>query len=193
MRDGRLLITGMDIATSCGVADGCATDNKPRAWTWNLRDAGKDRPARFSMLMRYCERYFAENQVDGLFYETGLPIGALFAQVEREGAQAAFKMGASDETIGFLRGAIGIVEACAAKARIPRIEGVRVQTARAALLGSGRIPAGQGKTLVRDKCRMLGWPAANDDEADALCIWNMGLGIMSPLNNYKSLPIFGVR
>lgn len=189
MRRGKILIAGFDIATSCGGADGCPSDNRPRAWTWDLAAAGKERPAKFAMLMKYCERYFSENQVDAVFYEMGLPIGALMAAVARNGAQAGFKMGASDATIGFLRGAIGIVEACAAKHGVLRIEGVRVQSARLQLLGFSP-KRGEGKEEVSERCRVLGWGHKNLDESDALAIWSMGVGLMSPLNSYKSLPIF---
>jgi hypothetical protein len=181
VRRGKLLITGMDIATSCGVADGCPGDNKPRAFTWDLRAHGKARTDKLAALMRYCERYFSENRVDALFYERGLPLAV------------AMKIGMSDDTMALLRGAIGIVEACASRAGVPRIEGIGVQEARRRLLGPGRIPAGEGKDLVRDRCRVLGWKVSNDDEADAACIWSMGVGIMSPMNSYKSMPLFGAR
>lgn len=180
MLRGKPLICGMDIATSCGCAHGTA-DQKPRAWTWNLRDAGKDRHAKLALLMRHCERYFAENPVDALFYERGLSLAA------------AMEIGMSDDTMALLRGAIGVVEACAARAGVPRIEGVGVQTARSQFLGAGRIPKGQGKVLVRERCRVLGWQVVNDDEADAACIWSMGVGIMSPMNAHRSTPLFGAR
>lgn len=191
MRRGKILIAGFDIATVCGCADGCVKDNRPRAWTWDLRNAGKDRPARLAMLMDYCDRYFRDNQVDGFFYEKGLPIAALFASIEKGGTQAAFRMGATDATIGFLRGAIGVVEACAQRAKVPRIEGVSVQEARRQLLGPGRIPKGEGKYIVSERCRVLGWEHKNQDESDALAIWSLGVGLMSPLNNYRSMPLFG--
>jgi len=190
VKRGKLFICGMDIATSCGCADGSPDDRRPRAFTWDLREAGKDRPARLAMLMDYCDRYFRENQVDALFYEKGLPIAALFASVAKGGAQAAFRMGATDETIGFLRGAIGVVEACAHRARVPRIEGVGVQQARHALLGYSP-KRGEGKDEVSERCRILGWAHKNQDESDALAIWSMGVGLMSPLSNYKSTPLFG--
>ena len=177
MRRGKLLITGMDIATSCGVADGCP-DSKPRVWTWRLSDYGKARTDKLSALMRYCERYFADNRVDALFYERGLSLAA------------AMDIGMSDDTMALLRGAIGVVEACAARAGVPRIEGVGVQEARRHLLGSGRIPRGQGKAMVRERCRVLGWRTANDDESDAAAIWSYGVGIISPMSSYRAMPLF---
>jgi len=180
MHRGRLLNAGFDIATSCGCAHG-APDGKPRLWTWNLANHGKARTDKLAALMRYCERYFATYRVDALFYERGLSLAA------------AMEIGMSDDTMALLRGAIGVVEACAARAGVPRIEAVGVQEARRHLLGPGRIPRGQGKAMVRERCRVLGWRTANDDESDAAAIWSMGVGIMSPMNSYKSLPIFATR
>ena len=171
-----LLIAAFDIATQTGCADGFA-NGKPRCWHWNLKDAGS-RPAKLAQLRYYCDRYFAETKVDALFYEKGLGLGA------------AMEIGMSDDTMALLRGAIGVVESCAAHAKIPRIEAVGVQEARRHLLGSGRIPRGQGKVLVRERCRVLGWDVANDDESDAACIWALGCGQMSPAMAAMTTPLF---
>lgn len=180
MKNGRPLIAGFDIATSCGCAHGTA-GSKPRVWTWNLREHGKSRTDKLSALMRYCERYFASYRVDALFYERGLSLAA------------AMEIGMSDDTMALLRGAIGVVEACAARAGVPLIEAVGVQQARHHLLGSGRIPKGQGKALVRERCRVLGWHTANEDESDAAAIWSLGCGLMSPMAAHMSTPLFAGR
>jgi hypothetical protein len=173
-----MIIAAFDIATSTGCADGPA-NGRPRCWTWSLkRPVG--RPAKLAMLRDYADRYFAENRPDAVFYERGL------------GIAAAMEIGMSDDTMALLRGAIGIIEASAAKARIPHIQDVGVQEARRYLLGPGRIPKGQGKALVRERCRVLGWKVsdANDDEADAACIWAFGCGQMSPSMAAYSTPLF---
>jgi hypothetical protein len=145
------------------------------------------------MLRDYADRYFAEAKPDCVFYEKGLPIAALLAQAGKKGMQATFRMGATDETIGFLRGAIGIIEASAAKAKIPHIEGVDVQTARRYLTGSGRLPKGEGKDVVFDWCRRLGWNPANTDESDSMAIWAYGCGQMSPAMAAMTTPLFAGR
>lgn len=174
-----LLIAAFDIATQTGAADGFA-NGKPRCWHWSLKAAGS-RPAKLAQLRYYCDRYFAETKVDALFYEKGL------------GIAAAMEIGMSDDTMALLRGAIGVVEACAAHANIPRIEAVGVQEARRYLLGAGRIPRGEGKKLVRERVRMMGWAAANDDEADACAIWAFGCGQVSPAMAAMTTPLFARR
>lgn len=129
--------------------------------------------------MALCDRYFSENQVDMLFYEKGLSLGA------------AFEIGMQEETVALLRGAIGVVEACASKAKIPIIRGVSVQEARKHLVGRGQIPKGQGKSIVRERCRVLGWQVANDDESDACAIWSWGCGQANPLSSVHVTPLFG--
>lgn len=187
-----LLIAAFDIATLTGCADGYS-GGRPRSWSWALAKAGKSRPERLAMLRDYADRYLMENRPDCVFYEKGLPLGALMAQVEKMGMQAAFRMGATDETIGFLRGAIGVLEASAAKAKIPHIEGLDVQAARRHLTGLGKFPKGEGKDIVFDWCRRLGWNPANTDESDAMAIWSLGCGQMSPATAAMTTPLFAGR
>lgn len=186
------LIAAFDLATMTGGADGPA-GGRPRSWSWDLAKAGKSRPARLAMLRDYADRYLVETKPDAVFFEKPLPIAALFAQVQHGGMQSAFRMGATDETIGMLRGCIGVIESSAAKAKIPLIEGVDVQAARRALTGLGKFPKGEGKDIVFDWCRRLGWNPANTDESDAMAIWAMGCGKMSPLNAHATTPLFAAR
>src|SRR4029077_16738420 len=116
----------------------------------------------------YTDRYLDENKPDAVFYERGL------------GLAAAMEIGMSDDTRALLRGAIGVVESCAAAARIRRIEAIGVQDARRHLLGAGRIPKREGKKLVFDRCNMLGWAPQNKDESDALALWSLACAKMSP-------------
>lgn len=187
-----LLVAAFDLATFTGASDG-RSGSKPRSWSWDLGKAGKGRPARLAMLRDYADRYLTESKPDAVFYENPLPVAALFAQVQKMGFQAAFRMGATEETIGFLRGAIGVIESSAAKARVPHVEGLDVQAARRSLTGLGKFPKGEGKDIVFDWCRRLGWNPANTDESDALAIWSLGCGKLSPLNAHATTPLFAGR
>jgi hypothetical protein len=172
-----MLISAFDIATVTGGADG-DPNGKPRAWHWNLKEAGDSRPLKLAMLRDYTDRYLAEHKPDAVFYERGL------------GLAAAMEIGMSDDTMALLRGAIGVVESCAAAARIKRIEAIGVQDARRHLLGAGRIPKGEGKKLVMERCRMLGWAPQNNDQADALCLWSLACAKMSPAMAAFTTPLF---
>lgn len=171
------LVAGFDIATSVGCADG-RPNEKPRTWTWNLKEAGISRPAKLVRLFEYCERYFRENQVDIFCYEKGMNIRIMM------------QIGASDDTIALLRGAIGVVEVCAYRAHIPIIQAVSVNDARSHLVG-GAIPKGKGKQFVMDRCKMLGWKPDNFDESDACAIWSYGCGKANPMSALAVTPLFG--
>lgn len=175
-----MFIAGFDIATSCGVADG-EPGKRPRCWTWDLRRAGATRPARLALLMAYCERYFAENHVDALFYEAGMT------------ARVAVHIGCQDDTFALLRGAIGVVEACAGRARIPVIRAVNVQDARKHFVGQRSFAKGMSKQRIFEHCKLLRWPAKNLDESDACAIWDWGCAQVSPQTSYVSAPLFAGR
>lgn len=171
------MILGMDIATSCGLAWGRA-DERPEVMTWNLREGGKGRPKRLAWLLHSCSVFFANLRPDMLVYEAGM------------GLNAAMQVGTNEDVFAFLRGAIGIVEATAVLAQIPVIDAVKVQDARKHLVGSGRIPKGEGKGLVFQRCKMLRWPVTNLDESDACAIWSYGCGKASPLTAHMTTPLF---
>ncbi len=171
------LIVGMDIATTTGVAYGSAI-GKPSMRTWDLRKGGKSRPHRLALLAEFCFDFFGSFNVDMLFYEQGLSLAA------------GMEIGMKEETFAMLRGAIGVVEAVAAKCKIPIIKAVSVQDARRHLLGAGRIPKGEGKKLVFDRCRALRWPVTNEDESDAAAIWSLGCGEANPLSSAMVTPLF---
>jgi hypothetical protein len=171
-----MFVAGMDIATSCGVADGMP-GRRPRCFTWSLAKA-VGRPARLAMLMAYCDRYFAENCVDALFYEAGMSLAV------------AMRVGANDDTFAMLRGAIGVVEACASKARIPHIKAVNVQDARKHFVGRRSFPKGESKSMVFRHCRTLRWTVANQDESDAAAIWSMGCAEINPRVAHLVMPLF---
>ena len=174
----RPLIVGLDIATSCGGADG-EPGQIPRLWTWNLREAGEGRPARLAMLAAYWSRYLDENKPSAVFYEAGMTL------------RVALKVGTTDEVFAMLRGAIGIVEACAYRARVPVIRSIEVQKARRHFIGGGFIPRNEGKNAVWKRCKMLKWPATNLDESDAAAIWALGCALSNPRTAHLTSPLFG--
>lgn len=179
-RDSSMFVTGLDIATVCGGADG-APGTRPRTWTWDLHDAGKRRADKLALLQALCERYFRENKVDAFFYESGMTLGV------------AYRVGTADPVFALLRGAIGVVEACAGRAKIPRIEAIGVQEARKHLVGQRSFAKGKSKEIVFQHCRMLGYAPTNHDEADAIAIWSTGCAMVNPRIAHLSTGLFGIN
>jgi len=131
--------------------------------------------------MAYCTRYLDENHLDALFYEAGMT------------ARVAMRVGCQDDTFALLRGAIGVVEACAARARVPVIRAVNVQDARKHFVGQRSFAKGKSKDAVWRHCKLLRWPAENLDESDACAIWDWGCAQVNPRTSYASAPLFAGR
>ena len=155
---GEPFIAAFDVATATGCADGIA-GGRPRFWTWQLSDAGKGRPSRLAYLRRFADAYFAETKVDRVYYEGPLNIAVMM------------EIGASDETISLLRGAIGVLEAAAVIAGIPIIEPVPIGDARKLFCGVGRFAKGEAKTAVQARCQVLGHKVEDEHQADSLAVW----------------------
>jgi hypothetical protein len=68
-----------------------------------------------------------------------------------------------------------------------------LQAARRYLTGVGKFPKGEGKDVVFQWCQRLGWNPANMDESDAMAIWAMGCGQMSPAMAAMTTPLFAER
>lgn len=167
-------ILALDLATTTGGADG-APGSKPRLWTWVLSDGGDDRPSRLGYLQRFLTAYFAENPTDEMVYEKPLGI----AMIANMFARKIFVT--NEDTLGMLRGAIGVAEACAAVAGVPIIRSMDVQDARKHLLGQRRFGTkNEGKQLAFAACKSFGWAPANLDEADAAALWSLACGQHNP-------------
>jgi len=168
-------IAAFDVATACGCADGVAGAGKPRFWTWYLSDAGEGRPRRLAYLRRFCDAYFAEQKVDEVVYELPMGIGTIARMM------AAGKFKTSDEVLMTLRGAIGVLECCAAHAGVPIVRGIEIKDARKHLLGRATFKDGKAKEMTIRGCRSLGWEVENDNEADAGALWSLAVGQSNPL------------
>ncbi len=181
------MIAAFDVATSVGVCDGLA-GGKPRLFTWDLRDAGDGRPRRLAYLRAFLDSYFQTEKVGCVYYEKPMPIAA---QVN---AKPGSGYGASEDQLAFLRGSLGVLEACAAMAGIHVIEGVSVQDARQHFCGVRRFPKVNGKSDAKAQvlrmCAILKIPAANDHEADAAAIWSLACAKNNPRTAHLHSPLF---
>jgi Holliday junction resolvasome RuvABC endonuclease subunit len=170
-------IVCFDLATTTGCCDGIV-GTIPRYWNWDLRDAGEGRPARLLHLWNFLGAYLTEYRVDRVFYEAPMPI-AVMTQI-----------GATDDVVQFLRGAIGVVELAAAAHDVP-IASWRVQEARQAVIGRGRFQRGTAKKEVMKYVRLIGHEPDDDNTADAIVGWLYESAILNPGTAHASTPLFG--
>jgi len=171
------MILALDIASDVGCCDGMPGGN-PRLWTWHLRDAGKSRQQRLLMLSRFLSSYFIGNAVTGAFYEAPLPLSVMF------------KIGAIEDTVALLRGAIGVFElACAERTVV--CQPVSVQDARESVFGWRTNPRGETKRRVLAEVRSIyGVEPENDHEADAFVIWRWACNVGDSKLALAGAPLF---
>ena len=104
-------------------------------------------------------------------------------------------VGTSEETMLLLRGAIGVVEACAARAGIEDIALFNVQDARKHFVGQRTFPKGkngksEAKTMVLNMCHTLGIKVQNDNESDAVAGWSYSCALANPRIAHLVTPLF---
>jgi hypothetical protein len=178
---GMPVIAAFDVATATGVCQG-VPGGVPAVWTWHLSDGGKSRAYRLCYLRRLCDKYFHSTEIDAVYYE------------EPVNLRVMMKIGATDETIALLRGAVGVLEACAIHAGIQTVEAVPVQKARRALTGQGTYSRIQGKSMAKEAVmrtvKMLGVEAKNDNEADSYAVWFYACALHNPRLAHLSQPLF---
>ena len=172
-----MILLALDLATATGCADG-EVGTKPRIWTWHLADAGEGRPQRLLLLRQFLCRYFASQPCDMVFYEKPLNVAVMA------------RIGASEETLLFLRGGIGVLECTCAEHGKP-VEGLSVQEARNSVLGWRTNKSKQKtKRRVMDEIRLLGVEPETADEADAAVLFFFAAARLNPRLAVAMTPLF---
>lgn len=164
------LILALDLAMSTGVALG-PPNGTPRAWTVKMK--GADRDDKYAFWMNEIDRIVHKYRPLHIAYE----------------AQYIGKPNAAE----WLFGLAGVTRAVAANWRYayPRmtIQAVGINTARKHFTGNGGLQRKEAKKAVQDRCDALGWKYKNDDESDALGIWDFRASQLSEAHNLANLRI----
>lgn len=146
-------LVALDLATNTGVAVG-DTHGAPIASHERLGEAGSSHAARFSQMLRFTDLLIKRHKPDLIAIEQPVAAGVIGGE---ERVQLAMGWRAVVFTVAYRRG-IRCVE-------------YPVSSIRSHFLGGG-VPKGQGKKLTMQRCARLGWKAADDNEADALALWD---------------------
>lgn len=179
-------IAFFDIATVTGCADGFVGD-APRLWSWDARDAGEGRPWRLAHLANWFDAYFRDQHVDQAWCEAPMPVSILARMGERGPA-------ASEDVILYLRGAVGVFEAAAARAGVPLITMVGAQDIRQTFTGKRTFKdRDEGKRAAMAIARMLDWNPVNFDEADAAAGWLHACAQTDPRVAFQISPLMRAR
>ena len=176
-------IAAFDVATSVGICVGEPGEKKPFVATWDLRAAGTARPRRLLYFSDACDELFSRTKVDAVRFEAPLPLRVMM------------KIGTSEEVMLLLRGAIGVLEACAARAGIDDIGSFDVKDARHHFIGQRTVPRDSNgksgaKPAVMKMCRMMGIDVKDDNSADAVAGWSLCCSRANPRLAHLVTPLF---
>jgi hypothetical protein len=131
---------------------------------------------------RLLDQYFGSLKVDAVYYEAPMNIRAMM------------RLGTTDAGIALLRGAVGVLEACAVHHGIQTVEPIDVQDARQALTGQRTFKRVKGKSTAKnaimDTARMLKVDVSNEHECDAWAIWWTAGARHNPRLAHLSQPLF---
>lgn len=159
-------ILACDIATTTGLADG-EPGQVPKLSTVRFGADGDPHLKICSRALGWIAERLTDDPPDVVCIETPMPLGA------------AISGKSNAKSIVRLNSLYGIVGAAAILKSIPVIE-VDVKLARQVFIGHRDLERGEAKRRAKGMCRMLGWPCANVDEADAAAIWHYGCSIKAP-------------
>jgi len=169
-----MALLALDIAGLCGWALGGPSDGGPRTGTWllhGLDDYGLDRSLAtlHETVREFCRCHSVE-------------IVAIEAPMMPQFRSA--------HTAVALISLVAVARA-AAQRHGARIRVVHVQSVRKHFVGSGR--PDNPKRAVMERCRILGWPVADDNAADAAALWAYAMSVSYPKWSPRSTPMFAER
>ena len=170
-------ILALDVSkTRTGVAEG-AVGSVPRAYS--IVGQGSDDVGAMMNLGHWLLDKIKADRPDWIFFEAALDAGAFQPIVDWEGRTTRSQR--DPPTTVILAKRVGIVEFIAGMKSIPA-RPVNARTARVSFFGkgNGNLKREEAKARALETCRLLGWPAANDDEADAMGIWHHACTVVKP-------------
>lgn len=175
-------VAAFDVATRCGVCLG-RVGGKPVTETWDMREGGPSRSRRLLWFSDRCDAFFREHSIDCLRYEAPLEIAV------------ASRIGASEETLLLLRGAIGVLECCGARANIKDIQAFDVKDAREHLVGRRTFPKdSRGRSTAKGEvmrmAKVLGVVCQDENASDAFAGWSHACALLNPRIAHLVTPLF---
>lgn len=169
------MLLALDINSNrTGFAFGGPSDGAPRAGCWRVPGA-EDLPRACGALSNSIKELAALIKPKFVVIEAPL-------QIQGGGSNARVAL----VLISLYGAAIGASHTAGAFT----IDG-HVGTWRKHFIGVGNLKSDEAKRATIERCRLLGWPAQNHDEADACGLWSWGMA-----TNYRqwapqSTPLFG--
>jgi len=174
-------VFALDIATTTGWARG-PVGGVPRCGSIRFAKPGASHLAIVGRALEWSIATFKPPLPDVVAIEALVPPQAMRGKTNVDHDLLAMLHGVIMATL-FLRGVYTVH-------RYP------VQTIRSHFIDLAACGRGQGKVMVQEKCRALGWVTdyeLNHDAADALACWSYQVALIYPQHAINVSPLFGPR
>ena len=170
-------ILALDIATTCGWARG-RVGSMPVSGSVRFAAPGASENAVFGQALRWMsETLQPEPRPDLLIFEGLLPPAAMQGETTRQVRDR-------------LAGLHGVVRAVAFLRGVYEIASVSVGDVRMHFIGARSLKREAAKRETIRRCKALGWPVEDDNQADALAVWSFACGLIDPTHAIKLSPLF---
>lgn len=182
MTDRKLVrVLALDTSTSTGWAHDNAAGSAPMSGTLKLCGwKPKDQPASYARLMEFIETTVNLHGITHVVIERPLSV---YAHAGFKGSKARKDPDLAETLLGLASCAAGIAHWLGCDASV-----VAPSTVRKHFIGHGS--PDDPKTWVMKRCRALGWPAIDDNAADALATWDYAKSVLDPGWASRTTPLF---
>jgi hypothetical protein len=92
-----------------------------------------------------------------------------------------------------LAGLHGVARAAAHRRGVGEVSIATTSNIRAHFIGDSSLHRMQAKKAVIERCKMLQWEVANDNEADAAALWSYACALIDPAQALAMTPLFNPK
>jgi hypothetical protein len=160
-----MVVLALDLASTTGFAVG-APGTVPVSGSVRFASQGSSHEAVFAAALKWMSDTMAKYDPSTVVWEAPLP--------------TTFKRGLTNVgTTTLLYGLPAVIGACSYLKGVYDIRKASPRDVRLHFIGCCP-PRKSAKTMTMKRCRDLGWPVGDDNEADALALWSFMCTIIDP-------------
>lgn len=169
-------ILALDLASRFGWCEG-RTGVTPVSGSVRCAPEGAATPDIFAGYILWLSNQLINRRPDVAVYEAPLATNLFRGKTTVRVTRILFGLAAITEGICFRMGVM-ILEA-------------DIQDVRGHFISNRRLKSAQAKLAVQDRCRLLGYPFADDNAADACALWDYTMAMRNPRHGANANPLFG--
>jgi len=177
MSNSQSLVLALDVATVTGWARGRVGD-MPVSGSIRFGSPGASENAVFAHALTWISTVLEpQPRLDLLMIEGLLPPDAMKGSTTRQVRDRLAGLHGVVRAVAFLRGVYEIAQ-------------VSVGDVRMHFLGDRKLKSAAAKQETIRRCKALGWPVTDDNQADALAVWSFACGLIDPAHSIRLSPLF---